>query len=62
MKLVMFKTHIMLDICECLTACGSAVVYRQGDKWVPVTTAWCVLRLWMEEQPPDMEGSREYIE
>ena len=20
--------------------------------WVPVTTAWCVLRLWMEERPP----------
>ena len=20
--------------------------------WVPVTMAWCVLRLWMEEQPP----------
>ena len=22
------------------------------DKWVPVTTAQRVLRLWMEEQPP----------
>jgi len=22
------------------------------DKWVPVTTAWCVLRLRMEERPP----------
>jgi len=22
------------------------------DKWVPVTTVWRVLRLWMEEQPP----------
>jgi len=22
------------------------------DKWVPFTMAWCVLRLWMEEQPP----------
>ena len=21
------------------------------DKWVPVTTVWCVLRLWMEEWP-----------
>ena len=21
------------------------------DKWVPVTMAWCVLRLWMEELP-----------
>ena len=24
---------------------------------VPVTTAWRVLRLWMEERPSDMEGS-----
>jgi hypothetical protein len=31
-------------------------------KWVPVTTAWRVLRLWLEERPADMEGSREYIE
>jgi len=23
-----------------------------SDKWVPVTTAWHVLRLQMEEQPP----------
>ena len=23
-----------------------------GDKWVPVTTAWGVLRFRMEEQPP----------
>jgi hypothetical protein len=22
------------------------------DKWVPVTMAWHVLRLWKEEQPP----------
>jgi len=22
------------------------------DKWVPVTTAWSVLGLWMEERPP----------
>ena len=25
---------------------------RPCDKWVPVTTAWCVLRLRMEEEPP----------
>ena len=41
--------------------------YQEGsswnhDMWVPVTTAWSVLRLRMEEQPPDMEGSCEYIE
>jgi hypothetical protein len=33
-----------------------------SDKWVPVTTALRVLRLRMEERPPDMEGSCEYIE
>ena len=22
------------------------------DKWIPVITAWHVLRLWMEERPP----------
>jgi hypothetical protein len=32
------------------------------DKWVPVTTAWRVLRLRMEERPVDMEGSCECIE
>jgi hypothetical protein len=31
-------------------------------KWVPVTTAWHVLGLGMEERPPVMEGSCEYIE
>jgi hypothetical protein len=31
-------------------------------KSVPVTTAWRVLRLRMEERPPDMEGSCEYVE
>jgi hypothetical protein len=31
-------------------------------KWLPVTTAWRVLRLRMEERPPVMEGSCEYIE
>ena len=30
--------------------------------WVPVTTAWRVLRLRMEERPADMEGSCEYME
>jgi hypothetical protein len=32
------------------------------DKSAPVTTAWRVLGLRMEERPPDMEGSCEYIE
>jgi hypothetical protein len=31
-------------------------------RWVPVTTAWRVLRLWMKESPPAMKSSCEYIE
>jgi hypothetical protein len=40
------------------------MLYLQNchDKWIPDTTAWSVLRLRMEEQPLDMEGSDEYIE
>jgi len=26
--------------------------FRRRDKWVPVTTAWRVLRLRIEERPP----------
>jgi hypothetical protein len=32
------------------------------DRLGSVTTAWCALRLRMEERPPAMEGSCEYIE
>jgi hypothetical protein len=32
------------------------------DILFPVATAWRVLRLRMEERPPGMEGSCEYIE
>jgi hypothetical protein len=38
------------------------ILLSVGDKWVPVTTAWRVLRLRMEERPADMEGSFECIE
>ena len=31
-------------------------------KWVPITTAWRVLRLRMEKLPHDFEGICEYIE
>jgi hypothetical protein len=31
-------------------------------KWVPVATARRVLRLRLDERPPVMEGSCEYIE
>jgi len=26
--------------------------HKSHDKWVPVTTVWRVLRLWIEERPP----------
>jgi len=29
-----------------------AVYSAAHDKWVPVTMAWHVLRLWMRERPP----------
>jgi hypothetical protein len=32
------------------------------DKWFPVTMTKHVLSLWMDERPPDMEGSCKYIE
>jgi hypothetical protein len=32
------------------------------DKWVPVTTARRVLKLRMEERPPDMKGNCDDIE
>jgi len=28
------------------------LAYRDHDKWIPVTTAWRVLTLRMEERPP----------
>ena len=31
---------------------ASSVPENPCDKWVPVTTAWRVLRLWMEGRPP----------
>jgi hypothetical protein len=37
-------------------------LHSYRNKSVPVTTAWRVLRLRMEERPPDMEGNCEYIE
>jgi hypothetical protein len=43
---------------------GQVKKYQCSDHvvWVPVTTAWHVLRLQMDENPSDMEGSCEYIE
>jgi hypothetical protein len=31
-------------------------------RWVPDTTAWHFLRLWIEERPPAMEGSCKCIQ
>ena len=33
-----------------------------SGKWVPITTAFGVVSLRIEEWPPDVEGSGEYIE
>jgi hypothetical protein len=35
---------------------------RGGVGWVPVMTAWRVLGLRMQERPPALEGSCEYVE
>ena len=46
---------------ECMwvfgTPCFAVVITIVRDNWVPVTTAWRVLWLRMEERPADMEGS-----
>jgi hypothetical protein len=36
--------------------------YKIHVRWVPVTTAWRVLGLRMEERPPAIEVSCDYIE
>ena len=47
---------------EILNKKGSYEICRPCDKRFPVNTAWRVLRLRMEERPPNMNGSCEYIE
>jgi hypothetical protein len=46
--------------------CNNEIIFIRGtaahNEWVPVTKAWRVLRLRMEERPPDIEGSCEYIQ
>ena len=44
---------------ETVVARFNVLHFKFRDKWVPVNTAW---RLRIEEWPPDMEGSCEYIE
>ena len=43
---------------HCIVLC----VITQGfhDKWVPVTTSRCILRLWMEERPQIRSQLRKY--
>jgi hypothetical protein len=33
-----------------------------SDKWVPVPTAWRILKLQMEERPPIWKGNCKYTE
>ena len=42
--------RVRLHICVCVCVC--VCIRHPCDKWVPVTTAWRVLRLRMEERPP----------
>jgi hypothetical protein len=48
-KIIVFCNMLPCSLVDCV-------------KWVPVTTAWRVLGLRMEERPPGMKGSCEYIE
>jgi hypothetical protein len=54
----------MKEKCVELSRCKNIILKNviYDDKCVPVTTARHILRLRMEERPPDMEGSCEYIE
>jgi hypothetical protein len=51
-----YSSNFLLDVDKILQEPCSRV------KWVPVTTAWRVIRLQMKERPPVMKGSCEYIE
>jgi hypothetical protein len=61
-------THVTVTHCQAARAAFSVIINLSTPrgacrvKWVPVITAWRVLRLRMEERPPVMEGSCEYIE
>jgi hypothetical protein len=49
--------------CYIRTECEIKITDEDGQSMisgVPVTTAWRVLGLRMEERPPNMEGSCEY--
>jgi hypothetical protein len=56
------KTTMRLSTREYFNEFCHPTSVKTRVKWVPVTTAWGVLRLRMEERPPVMEGSCEYME
>ena len=46
----MGSTAVVYQVCEVMQLC-CVMFCINGDKWVPVATAWRVLRLPMEERP-----------
>jgi uncharacterized cysteine cluster protein YcgN (CxxCxxCC family) len=55
--------YTQITVLKCYKECIKTTVTKKDHvRWVPVTTAWRVLGLRMEEQPPAVEGSCEYIE
>jgi hypothetical protein len=58
-RLIMLS-HCQTQLEEYKTGYTLQAFFRFHVKWVPVTTAWRVLRLRMEERPPVIEGSCEY--
>jgi hypothetical protein len=59
MHAAIYVLLILLGRRSRFTECVDQIVHV---RWVPVTTAWWFLGLWMEERPPAMEVSCEYIE
>jgi hypothetical protein len=53
------KLITKLQCCKFKICLKCDVAGRSHDKCVPVTTAWRVLGLRIEERPPDVEGSCE---
>jgi hypothetical protein len=57
-----WKSGNLLIKCATLNCFYYLLNLRAHVRWVPVTTAWRVIWLRMEERPPAMEDSCEYIE
>jgi hypothetical protein len=47
---VLFWFSKTVTFCNCTSQVSTVLVFH--DNWVPVTTAWRVLRLRIEERPP----------